>query len=131
MDVTRRLLEWYRRHARPLSWRREPRDPYLVLVSELMQQQTQVDRVVLRFRSFVTRFPGLQAVAAASEEEVLAEWSGLGYYSRARRLRQLAIELAGRPLPAEPRGAAEAARDRSLHRRRHRVAGVWPARTGP
>jgi A/G-specific adenine glycosylase len=102
VDVTRELLEWYRGQARVLPWRREPRDPYLVLVSELMLQQTQVDRVVPRFESFVARFPDLQALAAATEDEVLAEWSGLGYYSRARRLRQLAVELAGAPLPTVP-----------------------------
>jgi len=91
------LLQWYRSHARALPWRREPRDPYHVVVSEFMLQQTQVERVVPRFESFVRRFPTFEALAQASEEAVLAEWSGLGYYRRARTLHQLAREVVGRP----------------------------------
>ena len=82
------LVNWYRKHARVLPWRREPRNPYHVVVSEFMLQQTQVDRVVPRFESFVARFPSFEALAGASEDEVLAEWSGLGYYRRARLLRE-------------------------------------------
>jgi A/G-specific adenine glycosylase len=104
MTTSRHLLVWYRRSARSLPWRSEPRDPYQVLVSELMLQQTQVDRVVPRFASFIARFPSLKALASASEEEVLAEWSGLGYYRRARMLWQLARELDGAPLPATRAG---------------------------
>jgi A/G-specific adenine glycosylase len=100
MDLSRRLLAWFRRDARSLPWRREPRDPYLVLVSELMLQQTQVERAVPRFTSFVARFPSLSSLAEASEEEVLAEWSGLGYYRRARMLWRLARQLNGGPLPS-------------------------------
>jgi A/G-specific adenine glycosylase len=91
------LLEWYRKHARVLPWRQEPRDPYLVVVSEFMLQQTQVERVVPRFESFVRRFPGFDYLARAMEEEVLAEWSGLGYYRRARMLHRLAREVVERP----------------------------------
>jgi len=91
---TTTLLAWFERAARALPWRREPRDPYHVLVSELMLQQTQVDRVAPRFEAFVRRFPTLSALAAASEEEVLALWSGLGYYRRARLLHRLAREVA-------------------------------------
>jgi A/G-specific adenine glycosylase len=91
------LLEWYRTHARILPWRRATRDPYHVLVSEFMLQQTQVDRVVPRFESFVERFPTFESLAGASEEEVLTEWSGLGYYRRARMLHRLAQEVAKRP----------------------------------
>jgi A/G-specific adenine glycosylase len=87
------LVEWYRKHARVLPWREEPRDPYRVLVSEFMLQQTQVDRVVPRFESFAHRFPGFGELARATEEEVLAEWSGLGYYRRARLLHRLAREV--------------------------------------
>jgi A/G-specific adenine glycosylase len=90
------LLEWYRTTARPLPWRREPRDPYHVVVSEFMLQQTQVDRVVPRFDAFVERFPTFQSLAEASEEEVLTEWSGLGYYRRARMLHQMAGQVARR-----------------------------------
>jgi A/G-specific adenine glycosylase len=91
------LLEWYRTHARTLPWRRAVRDPYHVLVSEFMLQQTQVDRVVPRFESFVERFPTLESLAGASEEAVLAEWSGLGYYRRARMLHRLAREVVKGP----------------------------------
>jgi A/G-specific adenine glycosylase len=93
VSIVDRLLEWFRVSARRLPWRREPRDPYRVLVSELMLQQTQVDRVVPRFERFVARFPTLRQLASATEQEVLAEWSGLGYYRRARMLHRLALEL--------------------------------------
>ena len=93
----RSLSEWYRAHARLLPWRREPRNPYHVLVSEFMLQQTQVERVVARFESFVRRFPTFKVLAGASEDEVLAEWSGLGYYRRARMLHQLAQEVIRKP----------------------------------
>ena len=101
-----KLLNWYRKHARILPWRREPRSPYHVVVSEFMLQQTQVDRVVPRFNSFVERFPSFEALARASEEQVLAEWSGLGYYRRARMLHRLARWVAERP-GGLPRSAAE------------------------
>lgn len=90
------LLRWYRAAARDLPWRRVPRDPYQVLVSEFMLQQTQVDRVVPRFVEFMKRFPNLDRLAAASEEEVLTAWSGLGYYRRARLLHRLAREVSSR-----------------------------------
>ena len=79
-----------------------PRDPYHSLVSELMAQQTQLDRVVPRFEAFVRRFPDFRALAAASREDVLEAWSGLGYYRRARLLHRLALEVAagGGELPS-------------------------------
>lgn len=83
------LMEWYARHRRDLPWRRS-KDPYPVLVSEVMLQQTQVDRAVDRFESFIERWPTVNALANASNDEVLAEWSGLGYNSRALRLRDSA-----------------------------------------
>jgi A/G-specific adenine glycosylase len=95
--ATRRLLAWFARNARHLPWRGEPRDPYRVLVSELMLQQTQVDRVVPLYEAFVARFPNLEALAAACEDEVLAAWSGLGYYRRARLLHRLAAEVVAGP----------------------------------
>jgi A/G-specific adenine glycosylase len=91
------LLGWYQVHARALPWRQEPRNPYHVVVSEFMLQQTQVDRVAQRFVSFIGRFPTFGALAGASEEEVLEEWSGLGYYRRARMLHRLAQEITERP----------------------------------
>jgi A/G-specific adenine glycosylase len=94
--TTTSLLTWYRTRARDLPWRRVPRDPYPVLVSEFMLQQTQVDRVVPRFVEFMKRFPNLDRLAAASEEEVLTAWSGLGYYRRARLLHRLAGEVVSR-----------------------------------
>ena len=83
--VRRRLLDWYRRAARDLPWRRS-RDPYRVWVSEVMLQQTTVRAVVPYYERFVERYPTVAALAAASEEDVLAAWSGLGYYHRARNL---------------------------------------------
>src|SRR6185437_9491479 len=85
----RRLRAWYRRHARPLPWR-ETRDPYRVLVSELMLQQTQVDRVLPRYAGFLAQFPTLESVASASCAQVSDAWAGLGYYARARNLHALA-----------------------------------------
>jgi A/G-specific adenine glycosylase len=90
---TERLLSWFRASARELPWRTEPRDPYRVLVSEVMLQQTQVDRVVPRFEAFVESFPSLEALAAVSEQAVLEKWSGLGYYRRARMLHRLARDV--------------------------------------
>lgn len=79
------LLRWYEQHRRYLPWREEP-TPYRVLVSEIMLQQTRVDTVIPYFERFLTRFPSFEALADASEEEVLVLWQGLGYYSRARNL---------------------------------------------
>jgi len=100
----RRLLSWSRANSRDLPWRGEPREPYRVLVSELMLQQTQVDRVVPRFVSFLERFPTLRELASAPEDAVLEAWSGLGYYSRARRLHSLACRVTADlgELPEDP-----------------------------
>jgi A/G-specific adenine glycosylase len=83
-----KLRAWYRRHARDLPWRRT-RDPYAILVSELMLQQTQVSRVLDYWHRFLERFPTLQHLADAQERQVLAQWKGLGYYARARNLHKL------------------------------------------
>lgn len=88
------LVEWFKKHARPLPWRTNPRDPYRSLVSELMAQQTQLDRVVPRFEAFMSRFPTLGDLAATTQEQVVEAWSGLGYYRRARMLHRLAREVA-------------------------------------
>lgn len=103
------LVEWYRKSARSLPWRSAVRDPYHIVVSEFMLQQTQVDRVVPRFESFVRRFPDFAALAAAGEDDVVEEWSGLGYYRRARMLHQLAVAVAdsGGALPASAAGLEE------------------------
>jgi A/G-specific adenine glycosylase len=100
----RRLRAWYRANARDLPWRRT-RDPYRVLVSELMLQQTQVARVVDRYADFLGRFPTLADVARADEAHVTDAWQGLGYYARARNLHRLARAVAERPggaLPSDP-----------------------------
>jgi A/G-specific adenine glycosylase len=101
-DFRRHLVRWYRVHRRDLPWRtplsgRSARaavlDPYHVLVSEAMLQQTQVATVIPYFKRFIERFPTLAALAASNEEEVLRQWQGLGYYSRARNLRRCAIAI--------------------------------------
>jgi A/G-specific adenine glycosylase len=102
----RKLRAWYRAHHRDLPWRRT-RDPYRVLVSELMLQQTQVSRVLLKYEAFVARFPTLESVARARVQQVVAAWDGLGYYARARNLHKLARAVVragdGRALlPADP-----------------------------
>jgi len=91
-SLRRALLLWYRRHRRDLPWRRT-KDPYAVWVSEVMLQQTTAAAVVPRWETFLRRFPTAQALARAPEREVLAAWAGLGYYARARRLRQAAREI--------------------------------------
>jgi A/G-specific adenine glycosylase len=83
--LQRRLLTWYRRHRRDLPWRRT-RDPYRIWVSEVMLQQTTVKAVVPYYEAFLERFPDVEALAAAREDDVVAAWSGLGYYHRARNL---------------------------------------------
>jgi A/G-specific adenine glycosylase len=91
-SLRRRLLAWWDAGHRDLPWRAPQgrADPYLVLVAEVMLQQTQVAVVVPYYRRFTERFPTLEALARAPEEDVLALWSGLGYYARARRLREAA-----------------------------------------
>jgi len=87
--VRGRLLEWYERSRRDLPWRRN-RDPYAIWVSEIMLQQTRAAVVVERYQAFMARFPTLLSLALAAEQEVLAAWSGLGYYRRARMLHKTA-----------------------------------------
>jgi A/G-specific adenine glycosylase len=88
-----RLLAWYDQHARDLPWRRT-RDPYAIWVSEIMLQQTRVDTVVPYFQRFLARFPDVRSLADAPLDDVLAQWSGLGYYRRARLLHQGAQAVA-------------------------------------
>ncbi len=90
LDLRRSLLRWARTHRRDLPWRTEPRDPYRVWVSEVMLQQTQVTTVIPYFTRFMARFPDVTTLAAASPEEVLKAWEGLGYYRRARHLHRAA-----------------------------------------
>jgi A/G-specific adenine glycosylase len=96
--VADRLLPWFARARRDLPWRKEPRDPYRVWISEVMLQQTRVEVVVPYYERFLERFPTLGALAAAPLDDVLALWSGLGYYARARNLHR-AAQASGRQLP--------------------------------
>jgi A/G-specific adenine glycosylase len=88
----RKLAAWYRTHHRDLPWRRT-RDPYRVLVSELMLQQTQVSRVLDYYERFLARFPTLSSLASARPMHVRESWEGLGYYARARNLHALSREV--------------------------------------
>jgi A/G-specific adenine glycosylase len=104
-----KLRRWFRAHARDLPWRRT-RDPYRVLVSELMLQQTQVARVLDYYTRFLDRFPTLAHVAEAPVEEVKAQWAGLGYYARARNLHALARHVTRDGAPGAIPAAPEALR---------------------
>ncbi|HWL09678.1 MAG TPA: A/G-specific adenine glycosylase [Planctomicrobium sp.] len=84
-----RLIKWYGKQARPLPWR-ESRDPYRIWISEIMLQQTTVKAVIPYYERFLSRFPTVQTLAAATEEEVLKHWEGLGYYSRGRNIHRAA-----------------------------------------
>ena len=94
------LLAWYARWARDLPWRRT-RDPYAILVSEVMLQQTQVERVVPRYRRWLARWPSVEALSAASPAEVIVEWQGLGYNRRALALHRAAGYVASHGWPAD------------------------------
>lgn len=94
-EIRNRLLGWFRQNARDLPWRRT-RDPYAILVSEVMLQQTQVDRVIPYFERFLERFPTVQALAEAPTAEVIRLWSGLGYNRRAVNLQRAALAVVER-----------------------------------
>jgi A/G-specific adenine glycosylase len=103
---TRLLLAWYARAARDLPWRRT-RDPYKVLVSEFMLQQTQVSRVADYYPRFLARFPNLSSLARAPARQVREAWEGLGYYARAKHLHALARSVARSDLGTLPRDPEE------------------------
>lgn len=103
--VRRHLLPWFAQNARALPWRTEPRDPYAVWISEIMLQQTQVDTVIPYFQRFLKRFPHPAALAKAPLQDVLKQWEGLGYYTRARHIHATAKRLVdhhGGRLPTDP-----------------------------
>jgi A/G-specific adenine glycosylase len=100
------ILQWYDANHRDLPWR-HTQDPYAVWVSEVMLQQTRVAVAVERYKSFLARFPDINALAAAAEQDVLAQWSGLGYYRRARMLHKAAQFVAERLNGRFPTTAAE------------------------
>jgi A/G-specific adenine glycosylase len=91
--VEKLLLAWFSQNGRPLPWR-ETNDPYAIPVSEVMAQQTQVDRVVPRWERWLERWPTVHALAAASPAEVIREWQGLGYNRRALNLHRAARQVA-------------------------------------
>ena len=105
---SKRLRAWFKRHGRDLPWR-YTRDPYRILVSELMLQQTQAARVVDFYERFLDRFPDMGALAAAKPQMVREAWHGLGYYARARNLHALAQTVAGNggAIPDEPNALLE------------------------
>jgi A/G-specific adenine glycosylase len=90
MDFTRSLLSWYRRNARSFPWRTASIDPYVVLVSEIMLQQTQAQRVAEALPRFLQQFPSVVDLARASNAQMIRQWRGMGYNSRALRLRDAA-----------------------------------------
>jgi A/G-specific adenine glycosylase len=96
------LLAWYGQNGRDLPWRRT-RDPYAILVSEVMLQQTQVERVVPRWRAWLDRWPAVESLAAASPADVIREWQGLGYNRRALNLHRAARRVAERGWPDDLR----------------------------
>src|SRR5262249_34111203 len=102
--LRRRLLTWYATHRRDLPWRRS-RDPYLVWISEIMLQQTQVATVRDYFERFMRTYPDVESLAAADETDVLRLWEGLGYYRRARQLHAAAKKVVaefGDEFPSNP-----------------------------
>ncbi len=103
MSFTRKLLAWYKRNARVLPWRKT-RNPYAILVSEFMLQQTQVSRVLDYYPRFLKRFPTIGSLARSRPKAVMEAWDGLGYYARARNLHQLAKRVAetGNRIPDDP-----------------------------
>jgi len=103
-EFRRRLLRWFRRHGRDLPWRRT-RDPYHVLVSEFMLQQTQVSRVAAYYHRFLERYPTVEALARSEPAMVRESWAGLGYYRRAAHLHRLArtvVDEHAGVIPADP-----------------------------
>ncbi len=107
-EIVGSLREWYGRHKRTLPWRDLPDDDldqkaYVVLISEVMLQQTQVSRVIILYKNFIQKFPTMSALAAASNAEILLAWRGLGYNSRALRLRDAAKTIVTEQAAAMPR----------------------------
>jgi A/G-specific adenine glycosylase len=98
--VREELLAWYRGNGRDLPWRRT-RDPYAILVSEVMLQQTQVERVVPRYLAWLERWPTVTALADASVADVIREWQGLGYNRRALNLHRAAVRIAAGGWPED------------------------------
>jgi len=117
----KRLLAWYDANKRDLPWRRD-RDPYHVWLSEIMLQQTRVAAVLEHYRRFLRRFPTVQKLAAARQPSVLAAWSGLGYYRRARMMHAAAKQIVAEHsnISLQRGKTARASWNWTLYRRRYR-----------
>jgi A/G-specific adenine glycosylase len=113
--IARSVESWFASEQRPLPWR-ERYEPYAIWVSEVMAQQTRMEVVVPYFERFIDRFPDIASLANATEDAVAAEWSGLGYYRRARMLREGAVEVVQRFGGVLPRTVAELTSIRGIGR---------------
>ncbi|MDD4490604.1 MAG: A/G-specific adenine glycosylase, partial [Paludibacter sp.] len=94
-SISATFIQWYEQHKRDLPWR-DTDDPYKIWISEIILQQTRVNQGLDYYYRFIERFPDIQSLAAASEDEVLKYWQGLGYYSRARNLHKAAQQAVSR-----------------------------------
>src|SRR5437879_42552 len=95
MDFGKIIIHWYHLHKRDLPWRRT-KDPYKIWLSEIILQQTRVEQGLSYYQKFIKKYPDVKKLAAATEDEVMKMWQGLGYYSRARNLHHAAKEIAAR-----------------------------------
>src|SRR5699024_7768771 len=103
------LITWYLENKRDLPWRKTT-DPYKIWVSEIMLQQTKVDTVIPYYEKFMDHYPTIDDLAEANEQEVLKDWEGLGYYSRARNLLEAAREVVSKydgKVPKDPKALGE------------------------
>ena len=98
MTIAAKLLTWYKKHGRNLPWRKT-QDPYRILVSEVMLQQTQVDRVKTFYAAWLKKYPSWKSLAAATNEDVIRSWAGLGYNRRALMLRDAARTIVANGIP--------------------------------
>jgi A/G-specific adenine glycosylase len=107
MSFAQKLIAWQRRHGRRgLPWQ-DTRDPYRIWLSEVMLQQTQVSAVIPYYERFLQKYPDVEALAAASEDDVLRLWSGLGYYARGRNLHKAAVQISRNGFPRSAEEIAE------------------------
>lgn len=96
------ILDWYKTNRRSMPWR-NTKDPYKILVSEIMLQQTQVSRVLPKYKEFLKAFPTIKKLARAEDKKLLKVWQGLGYWRRAKFLKETAHRLSGSSLPRDPK----------------------------
>lgn len=101
LEFQKAILDWYKTNRRDMPWR-NTKDPYKILVSEIMLQQTQVSRVLLKYKEFLEAFPTLESLAKASDQKLLKIWQGLGYWRRARYLKQIAQHIGSKSFPKDP-----------------------------